>query len=136
MAKTIGDDSKNRQCQNCGEPFEWPEFSAYMLRLRSSTIDCLRCQTENYIIPKKGLVYFVLLTISSLIGIAFFLGVQLAVAIGTYNEYEDSFKISFLAIAFGFIVGLGIVRITLNILHWFTGTMSTDRKHKSMADYE
>ena len=73
MSKTIGTNrpENEKSCRNCGEPFEWPEFSSYMMRLSSGTIDCIRCQTENYTVPRRDAMYFLVLLFSCFSAIAF-----------------------------------------------------------------
>jgi len=136
MSKTIGESHKGKQCLNCSEPFEWPEFSSYMLRLKSKTVDCVRCQTENYIVPKKGFTYFLTLAVSVILGLIIFLGLQIITAIQTYNPEDDTFAISYLMVFIGAILGMAVIRISLNILNWLTGELSLDRQYKSIADYD
>lgn len=123
-------------CLSCNEPFERPEFFSYILRLRSKTVVCIRCQDDNYVVPNRGGLYFVCLLISILAGLAIFAFVNIGFAFATYNPNDDSFRISYLALAGGIALGLGFARLIMNILNWNTGTLSQDRKYKSAADYE
>ena len=123
-------------CLSCNEPFERPEFFSYMLRLRSKTVICIRCQNDNYVVPNRGGLYFICLLISFLAGLAIFAFLNVGFAIATYSDYDGSFRISYLALAVGGALGLGFGRIIMNILNWNTGTLSQDRKYKSAADYE
>jgi len=124
------------QCLNCSEPFETPEFFTYLMRLRSKTVICLRCQEENYVVPKKGATYFLLLLISILFGIVIFLLLNIAYGIGTYNEYDGSFRIGWLPLIGGAVLGTGAARLIMNVFNWMFGEVSQDRKYKSSADYE
>ena len=81
-------------------------------------------------------LYFVCLLISILAGLAIFAFVNIGFAFATYNPNDDSFRISYLALAGGIALGLGFARLIMNILNWNTGTLSQDRKYKSAADYE
>lgn len=123
-------------CLNCDEPFERPEFFDYIMRLRSKTVFCLRCQTDNYIVPIRGIVYLICLLISMLIGLSIFVFLNVGFAYSTYNSYDGSFRISYLALAGGAALGLAVGRFMMNILNWNTGVLSQDRKYKSAADYE
>jgi len=124
------------KCLNCSEPFESPEFFSYIMRLRSKTVLCLRCQEENYVVPKRGASYFLLLLMSILIGIIIFLLINIAYAAGTYNSYDGSFRISWLGVVGGAILGTGAARLIMNIFNWMFGEVSQDRKYKSASDYE
>lgn len=123
-------------CLSCSEPFEGPEFFSYMMRLRSKTVECLRCQAENYVVPKKGASYFLLVLSSILIGIIIFLLINIAYGVATYNSYDGSFRIGWLAVVGGAFLGLGAARLILNVFNWMFGEVSQDRKYKSSADYE
>ncbi len=123
-------------CLNCSEPFESPEFFTYLMRLRSKTVLCLRCQEENYVVPKKGASYFLLLLISILIGIAIFLSANIAYGVASYSSYDGSFRISWLGVVGGAILGTGAARLIMNVFNWMFGEVSQDRKYKSASDYE
>lgn len=123
-------------CLSCSEPFESPEFFTYLMRLRSKTVLCLRCQDENYVVPKKGASYFLLLLISILIGIVIFLLVNIAYGVASYNEYDGTFAISWLGVAGGAVLGTAIARLIMNIFNWVFGEVSQDKKYKSASDYE
>lgn len=124
------------KCLSCDEPFERPEFFGYMMRLRSKTVSCLRCQDENYVVPKKGATYVILFLCSILVGIIIFLMTNIAYGVATYNEYDGSFRVGWLALAGGAFLGLGAARVIMNIFNWMFGEVSQDRKHKSASDYE
>lgn len=124
------------KCLSCSEPFETPEFFSYMMRLRSKTVECLRCQNENYVVPKKGASYFLLLLSAILVGIVIFLLVNFAYALATYNDYDGSFRVGWLPIVGGAFLGLGTARLIMNIFNWMFGEVSQDRKYKSATDYE
>ena len=125
-----------KSCLECSEPFEFTEFSSYMLKLRSSTVPCVRCGTENYIVPSKGIKYFGLLILSILLGLLIFLAANIVFAMATYDPSSGSFRIGTLPAILGAVLGLGAARVIMNIFNWITGTVSTDRIHKSIADYE
>jgi len=124
------------KCLSCGEPFEGPEFFSYLLCLRSKTVVCMRCQDDNFVVAKKGASYFVLLLIAILVGLIIFAVPSIAIAIGTYNEISDTFRISWLAVIVGALLGVGVARLMMNLFNWMFGMVSQDRKYKSSADYE
>ena len=124
------------KCLSCHEPFESPEFFNYLMRLRSKTVICLRCQDDNYVVAKKGGTYFLLLIISILIGLIIFAIPNIAFGIGTYNEVSGSFRVSWIAVVGGAILGVGAIRLIMNLFNWMFGEVSQDRKYKSSADYE
>ncbi len=107
-----------------------------MMRLRSKTIECLRCQDENYVVPKKNTTYFLLLLSSILVGIIIFLAANIAYGVASYNPYDGSFRISWLGVVGGAILGTGAARVIMNVFNWIFGEVSQDRKYKSASDYE
>ena len=123
-------------CLSCNEPFESPEFYTYLLKLRSKTVNCMRCQTDNFIVPKKNVTYFILLLFSILLGLAIFAFLNVGFAMATYNNLDESFRIGWLPLAAGFILGLGGGRLVMNIFNWLFGSVSQDRKYKSAADFD
>lgn len=123
-------------CLSCTEPFERPEFFAFMLRLRSKTVNCMRCQTDNFIIPQKNISYVVFILASLLFGFVIFLLPNIAFAMDTYSEFDGSFKIGLLPLIAGGVLGLAAARLLMNILNWIFGSVSQDRKYKSAADFE
>lgn len=138
MAEEIGVEraSKSKACLNCGEPFGWTELSHYMTRLKSQTIDCYRCQTENYIVRRKRGLYFLILLMAALIFLSIFLFVNLVYAYGTYDPYDDTFRVSYFMLFVGFALGMAGARIVLTLYHWKTGDLSLDKKYKSITDYD
>lgn len=138
MAKTIGGDgpSKDKKCAHCGDQFGWTEFSGFFMKLRGNTLRCIVCTEENYLVSDINAMYYIVAAISLVAGIFTFLLINFAVAVGTYDDYDGSFKISFLAVAGGMFLGAGVCRFILRLYDWKTGFFSTDRSDKSIADYE
>jgi len=124
------------QCLSCGEAFESPEFYGYMLKLRSKTVNCLRCQTDNFIVPKKNVLYFIFLLLAIVVGIIVFAIINIGFAVATYNQADDTFRIGWLPLVGGVILALGSSRVMMNIFNWLSGSVSQDRKYKSVADFE
>jgi len=106
------------QCLSCNEPFESPEFYSYILRLRSKTVNCLRCQTDNFIVPKKNVMYFLLLLASILVGLIIFALPNIGFAVATYSHADGSFRIGWLPLIGGGILGLGAARLIMNLFNW------------------
>lgn len=136
MTQNISEMSRRKHCRQCDEKFEWPEFSSYLIKLRSTTIRCLRCQTENYIVPQRGLMWGIVLLCSLLSGLTLFLLINGGVAIATFNETDGTVRISYLLVIVGAVLGVGLARLIMNIYNWFSGLVTTDRTFKSDADYE
>lgn len=124
------------QCLSCGEAFESPEFYNYMLKLRSKTVNCLRCQTDNFIVPKKNVAYFIFLLLALGFGLLVFSVINIGFAVATYNEADDTFRVGWLPLVGGGILALGSSRLIMNIFNWLFGSVSQDRKYKSVADFE
>jgi len=132
MSKEVGVSKSPRKnlCQECGEPFEWPEFSSFMLSLRTATIDCIRCQTENHKVVKKNVSYFFVLLVSIFIGFLFFILINIPYMISSYDPYDGTTRMSGWFIGLGFFGGLYVGRIIMNIYYWNSGVLSTELKHK------
>ncbi len=124
------------QCLSCGERFEGPEFFSYLLKLRSKTVLCLRCQTDNYIVPQRNVAYFIFLLISILTGLIIFAIPNLGFAAATYSPSTETYRVSFLALIGGAALGLAAARLVMNVFNWMFGKVSQDRKYKSASDYE
>ncbi len=123
------------QCLSCDEPFESPEFYSYILRLRSKTVNCIRCQKDNFIVPKRGALYFILLLLSILFGLFIFALINIGFAAATYSEANDTFRIGALPLFGGGFLALGSARLIMNLFNWLTGSVSQDRKYKAAADF-
>jgi len=124
------------QCLNCGEPFEGPEFTSYILKLRSKTVKCLRCLQDNFIVPKKNASYILFLLIALTVGIVIFLTINIGFAVATYSDLDGSFKIGWLPIVGGAMLSIGTMRLLMNLFNWLFGCVSQDKKYKSVTDYE
>ena len=107
-----------------------------MLRLRSKTVNCMRCQTDNFIVPQKNISYFVFILASLLFGFIIFLLPNIAFAMDTYSKFDRTYKIGLLPLIAGGVLGLAAARLLMNILNWIFGSVSQDRKYKSAADFE
>jgi len=136
MTEIIGGSSRGRHCLNCGDEFERPEFSAYMMRLRSMTIDCFRCQTENYLVPVKGPSFGLALLGALGMGLLASLIFWYAVYVFATSNTRLGLFMAFFAGAGGVLSFLAVTRLVLKIHHWKNADQSLDRKHKSIADYE
>ncbi len=124
--KTIGEEgsAKGKQCVYCSEPFGFQEFSSYMLKIWSKHIVCFACLKSNYLEPSKNLALRIILLFAALCaGLVFFLGLNLMVAIDSYNENDGSFQIVWLVVAIGIFGGLAITKYLMAVFRWFTGTM-------------
>jgi len=124
------------KCLSCDEPFESPEFYSFMLRLRSKTVNCMRCQTDNFIVPSKNAAYFFLLLLSIIFGLLIFAIINVGFAVATYSAADDSFRIGWLPVVGGALLGLGSARLIMNLFNWLFGSVSQDRKYRSSADFE
>lgn len=119
-----GQPTKGKQCVHCGEPFGFQEFTNYMFRIWSNQIDCIACPKSNYLAGSKNTVLkIILFLIAVLLGIAFFLAVNISYAVATYNEFDGTYRISYLFLAVGGAVGIGLVKYTMAIFRWMTGTL-------------
>lgn len=125
--------SRKNRCLKCDEPFEAPEFFSFMLKLKSRTVRCLRCQTENYFVPKWTIGYILTLLGSAFIGLIIFLGGILLLS--TYDAYGTS-RTPIWAIILSVFIGIGFVWFVLNIYTWKFRELSTDRQYKSISDYD
>ena len=137
MSKSVGVEKvhKGKRCLNCEEPFEWPEFSSFFLKLTGNTLSCLRCQTENFFLPNKTLGYWVLFIISAICGLFIFTIMTYVLPLMmTYNENRGTFRIPFFMVALGIVMGLGFFRLCMKLLLWKTGTLSLDKDNKSVWD--
>ena len=136
---------KHHYCLNCGEQFGPTEFFDYMVKLRSTTIDCYKCPAENYLVPTKNLRFHVirLLCFTLIILAAWFmlretlvsypLNFSETTAPGIGKNY-----VILLAVAIGMGGGLAYLfyRINMKIYIWHNGWLSMDKEHKSVTDYE
>lgn len=133
------------QCLNCGEPFGRAEFFDYMLSLFSTTIDCYKCPAENYLVPNKSLMNFIM-RISCLAVIAGLIWFTIGFLWDVLRSGEypvgagrnARVPILLTAIALTIATGIGVLfyRINMKIYIWNTGWLSQDKNHKSAADYE
>lgn len=96
----------------------------------------MRCQTDNFIVPKKNGAYFIFLLISILFGVFIFLLPNIGFAMATYNPARETYSIGLLPVIAGGFFGLGAARVMMNIFNWVFGSVSQDRKYKSAADFE
>lgn len=123
---TIGGDgpSKGRQCAHCGEPFGFQEFTDYMFRIWSNNIVCIACQENNYLAGSKNTgLKIILFLIAILLGLLFFFAVNIGYAVASYNEFDGTYRINYLFVAFGIAGGIGFVKYTMAIFRWMAGTL-------------
>ncbi len=123
---TIGGDgpSQGRQCAHCGEPFGFQEFTNYMFRIWSNTIDCIACPESNYLASsEKTRLKVILFLASVLLGILFFLGINIAFGMATYNAIDGSYYISYMFVAIGIFGGIGLAKYSMATFRWMTGTL-------------
>ena len=129
----MSSEHKNK-CLKCSEPFDAPEFFSYMLKPRSRTIHCLRCQTENYFVPNWSLAYFVFLALCVFIGFIIFACVF--VMMGSYDEYTGEFSFKLWSIVIGTAIGSSAVWLLINLFTWRYRSLSLEIQYKSMSDYD
>jgi len=136
MANTIGGERKRLNCQNCGEPYGWSEFSDYMLTLRSSTIDCFTCPAENYVVPDKSGQYRLVKLFCYMVSAALFILPFLAVQKIWISHNAIGLKTSAIIIGLGLSFAIAMHHIIMKIYNWKTGSLSLDKTLKSAADYD
>ena len=125
----------DKVCGNCGDGFGMPEFSSFMLSLKSRTVRCLVCGTENYFVPGWGAKAWLGRLVCIGVGVLFFLAVQALIAAATYNEIDGTIRVSWMALVFGAAFGAILGRVIWNIGVWLFAPLTLDRAHKAAADY-
>ncbi|MCF6275030.1 MAG: hypothetical protein L3J05_04630 [Robiginitomaculum sp.] len=122
----IGGDgtNKGRQSAHCGEPFGFQEFTNYMFRIWSNYIVCIACQEDNYLArSEKNGLNVISFFAAVLIGILFFLGINFAFGMATYDPIDGSYYISYMLVAIGIFGGIGFAKYAMATLRWMTGTL-------------
>lgn len=127
-------------CQACSDPFGWPEYINYMMAPYSTTVDCYRCQAENYVRPRKTWFYRMVKLITYLISGAILLTpfLQFHHVIDTTNHM--SLKLSMPLMGLFFVASLGlsiVIHFTImKTFNWLNGSLTLDRVYKSALDYD
>lgn len=136
MAKSVGvEDPKPRhKCLHCDEGFEWHEFSRFMTSMRGRALTCIRCVERNYLVPKKNLLYYLVLFISIGVGLSIFVFLSLLLPGAIVSESGGVFAILGLFIISGVALGIICASLIMRVYNWMTGTFSDDRAHESYWD--
>lgn len=127
-------DRGHKHCPHCNRKFIWDESWDFFAIVRGNTMRCQGCFNFSYLVPRKGLFYWIAFLLGFMI--ACFTVIFFFLLIPLLTLTETSAVVAWWMIIPGFVVGIWLWRLLLKIYNWNFGRFTDDKLKQSILDFK